>query len=79
MTQSKHTFQLVWGILLTLAGVGVVFRIPQIMPRIKQIEYFAGITPFIYFSFYLMAVILIGGGVKKIYAYFKAEDRGPEP
>jgi hypothetical protein len=75
MTDPKHPFQLAWGLLLTLAGIGVLFRIPQVMPQIEQIDYFKGVTPFLYFSFYLIAVILIGGGLKKIYAYFKGPGR----
>jgi hypothetical protein len=63
----KAQFQLVWGVLLVMAGVGLLFRIPQIMPQIRQIESFSGAMPFIYFCFYFMAVFLIAGGAKKIY------------
>jgi hypothetical protein len=66
--KSKIHFQLAWGILLLLAGVGVFFRIPQVMPQIKTIESFASIIGFIYFCFYLLGFLLILGGVKKIYA-----------
>jgi hypothetical protein len=67
MPDPKSNFQLIWGLLLTLAGVGLLFRIPQVMPQIRQIEYFASVIPFIYFCFYFMAALLIAGGVKKIY------------
>jgi hypothetical protein len=67
----KPKLQLVWGVLLVMAGVGLFFRIPEVMPQIRQIEYFAGVMPFIYFCFYFMAVFLIGGGAKKIYANYK--------
>ncbi|MGD9412652.1 MAG: hypothetical protein PVJ54_12370, partial [Desulfobacterales bacterium] len=53
------------------AGVGVLFRIPQVMPEIKKIEHFAPYMLFIYFCFYLLAVLLIAGGGKKIYHYIK--------
>ncbi len=56
---------------MVLAGIGVFFRVHQVMPRIEKIEYFSSITFFIRFSFYLMGIILIGGGVKKIYAYLR--------
>jgi hypothetical protein len=71
MEKNKTHFQLVWGILLLLAGVGVFFRIPQVMPQIKTIEIFASIIGFIYFCFYLLGFLLILGGSKKIYANFK--------
>ena len=65
----KTYIQLIWGIALVVAGIGVLFRIPQVMPQIKQIEYFASIIYFVYFCFYVMAILLIGGGAKKIYTY----------
>jgi hypothetical protein len=61
--------QVVWGIALVLAGAGVIYRIPQVMPRILQIEQFSAASGFVYFCFYLMAVILIAGGGKKIYTH----------
>jgi hypothetical protein len=69
--KQKSTFQLVWGILLLMAGAGVFFRIPQIMPEIKKIEHFKPYMFFIYFSFYLLGVLLIVGGGRKVYHYIK--------
>jgi len=69
--KNKNYFQLVWGVLLVLAGVGVFFRIPQVMPQIKTIEYFASIIGFIYFCFYLLGFLLILGGAKKLYAQYQ--------
>ncbi len=71
MEKNKIHFQLVWGILLLLAGVGVFFRIPQVMPQIKTIESFYSIIGFIYFCFYMLGFLLILGGSKKIYANLK--------
>jgi hypothetical protein len=64
---TKATLQLVWGLLLMTAGVGLLFRIPQVMPQIGQIEYFSGVIPFIYFCMYFIAVFLIAGGGRKLY------------
>ena len=69
--KSKIHLQLVWGVLLLLAGVGVFFRIPQVIPQLKEIPTFASIIGFIYFCFYLLGVLLIVGGGKKIYENFK--------
>ena len=63
----KPKLQLVWGMLLVLAGVGLLFRIPQVMPQIRQIDYFAAVIPFIHFCMYFVAVFLIAGGARKLY------------
>lgn len=70
-SQNRVRLQVVWGIALVLAGLGVLYRIPQVMPKITQIEQFSAALGFIYFCFYLMAVILIAGGGKKIYTNLK--------
>jgi cobalamin biosynthesis protein CobD/CbiB len=69
MTDKKNKLQLIWGVLLLLAGVGVFFRVPQVMPEIKKIEHFAAYIPFIYFCFYLIGILLIVGGGRKVYDY----------
>ena len=71
MADKKNTVQLIWGILLLFAGVGVFFRIPQVMPEIKKIEHFAPYMIFIYFCFYLLGILLIVGGGKKVYHYIQ--------
>ena len=70
----KSRPQLIWGILLLFAGIGLFFRIPQIMPEIKKIEHFAPYIVFIYFSFYLIGILLVVGGGKKVYNYLKNGD-----
>ena len=81
MDDIKIRLQLVWGVLLVLAGVGLVFRIPQVMPQIEQIEYFAAVIPFIYFCMYFVAVFLIAGGARKLYlnAQRLKSDTSPKP
>jgi len=69
--KGKPTLQVIYGIALTLAGIGVIYRIPQVMPRVEQIQQFSSVIGFIRFSFYLMGVLLIGGGLKKIYVNYK--------
>ena len=71
MEDKKNKLQLIWGILLLLAGIGVFFRIPQVIPEIKKIEHFAPYMIFIYFCFYLIGVLLIVGGGRKIYSYIQ--------
>ncbi|MCW7753719.1 hypothetical protein OOT00_06945 [Desulfobotulus sp. H1] len=71
MTQQKgNPLDMIWAMALIAAGIGVFFRIPQIMPDILAVEYFAGSAFFIRLSFYCMALILVGGGLKKIWNRF---------
>ena len=71
MDKNKIHLQLVWGSLLVLAGIGVFFRIPQVMPKIKTIEYFSSAIWFIYLCFYLLGILLIMGGGRKIYENYR--------
>ncbi len=71
MADKKNKLQFIWGILLLVAGIGVFFRIPQIMPEIKKIEHFSPYMFFIYFCFYLIGILLIVGGGRKVYTYLK--------
>jgi hypothetical protein len=73
MTDRKSTMQRIWGIALLMAGIGVFYRIPQIMPKIESIPQFSSISFFIRLCFYLIGIILIGGGIKKIYNNFKLQ------
>ena len=75
MAHKKNTLQLIWGILLLFAGIGVFFRIPQVMPEIKKIEHFASYMGFIYFCFFLIGVLLIVGGGKKVYHYTRQSNQ----
>jgi len=69
--KSKPTLQIIYGIALTLAGIGVFYRIPQVMPKVEQIKQFSSMVVFIRFSFYLMGVLLVGGGLKKVIVNYK--------
>ncbi len=76
MNQDKSFYQLIWGWLLALAGVGVFFRVPQVMPKIEQIRQYAPVLPYIKFCLYLLGVILLGGGAKKIFKYYEKKAEG---
>lgn len=70
MHQNRAIIQIIWGGLLLAAGLGMFIRIPQVMPRIESMEQFASISPFIRFCLYLMGILLVGGGGKKLYANY---------
>ena len=68
MQKNRSQMQLLWGVALVLAGVGVFIKIPQKIPEIlAAFEQLASIKYFVYFSFYLLGVLLIGGGLIKIF------------
>ncbi len=70
MAKNRAVVQMVWGVVLVLAGIGVFFRIPQVMPKIEKIEQFSNVMFFIRFCFYLLGILLVGGGLKKIIDHF---------
>jgi len=74
MFENKKPLQMIWGILLFLAGVGVFIRIPQVMPQIEKIELYSPVLLFIRLCFYLIGILLIGGGLKKIYLYARKSE-----
>ncbi len=67
MSDNKTIIQIVWGILLFAAGLGVFFAIPQKMADIEKSGFFSSNLFFIRFSFYLIGILLLGGGIKKIF------------
>ena len=71
MAENKVVIQIVWGILLVLAGVGVIFRTPVVMARIETIEQFAPSAFIIRICCYGLGILLIGGGSKKIFDHFQ--------
>ena len=73
----KHInqWQGIWAIALILAGLGVFYRIPQVMPSIEQIPRFATASGFIRFCFYFIGIFLIGGGCQKLYRQYWKQNR----
>ena len=63
--------QVVWAVALILMGLGVFYRIPQVMPTIEQIPIFESATGVIRFCFYFMGLFLIGGGCKKLFQQYR--------
>lgn len=71
MDKTQIHFQLVWGILLTAMGVAFFFKIPEVINDAKSIEALKSGIGFVYFCLYMIDLILIVGGVKKIYTNIK--------
>ncbi len=66
---SKNNAQIVWGAALIFVGVAVFFRIPKVIPQLVQMGQPTATVLFIRICFYLMGILLIGGGIKKIVQY----------
>ena len=58
MPENKKSMQLVWGVLLLAAGLGVFIMTPQKMREIEKIAHFSAYIPFIWFCFYFMGALL---------------------
>lgn len=72
MSEKQSTVQLILGLAYACAGIGVIYRTPQVVAQLlAQYDYFSTVKYFVYFVCYLLAVLLIIGGGRKIYAYFK--------
>ena len=71
MGKNKAIFQVIWGVLLILMGIALIFRTPFVMERIVQIEYYAHIKWLVRIILYITAVMLIGGGSRKLYDNFR--------
>jgi hypothetical protein len=67
MGKNKAIFQMIWGVMLVLMGIALIFRTPFVMERIVQIEYYADIKWLVQIILYVIAAMLIVGGSKKIY------------
>jgi len=81
MNDTQRYFQLIWGAALTVAGIGVLVILPHRMEQIRELRQaqpFAMDMLFLWFCFGLLGVLLIGGGLRKIYSHFRdASGSGP--
>jgi hypothetical protein len=72
---NKNPVQLIWGIALLLMGIGVIFRVPVVIDSISTAGELSSGLYFFRFCFYLIAVILMGGGIKKITKYWPSSNK----
>ncbi|MBU0995881.1 MAG: hypothetical protein KJ737_25580 [Proteobacteria bacterium] len=73
MSEGKSFPHLAWGIVLTMTGLMMFFSIPGKMQDIQAIkQYSSGMNVFLRVSFYLISILLTGGGLKKVFTHFKS-------
>lgn len=63
----KKKFHFYYGIVLIAVGLGVFYRIPQVMPQIETIEFFRQKLLLVKLCFYILGVFLILAGGIRIY------------
>ena len=75
VARNRAIVQIVWGGALVLAGIGVFYRIPEVMQKVVTIDQFASNPWIVRLCFYLLGVLLIAGGAKKIYDHIQKMER----
>jgi hypothetical protein len=73
--RSKNNTQLIWGAALILMGIGIFFRLPQVMPKLDAMGLSAFTIGFFRICLYLIGFILVGGGVRKWIQHFNPEEK----
>jgi uncharacterized membrane protein YqgA involved in biofilm formation len=68
---NKKNLKFYYGILLVAVGIGVFYRIPQVMPRVETIEFFRQKLFLVKACFYILGGLLILAGGIRIYKNYK--------
>jgi len=67
----KKTFTFYYGLVLIAVGLGVFYRIPQVMPQVAAIEFFGEKLMIVRFCFYMLGSLLILAGGIRVFKNFK--------
>ena len=67
----KIKFRFYYGILLVVVGIGVIYRIPQVMLQVETIEFFRQKLFVVRSCFYFLGGFLILAGSIRIYKNYK--------
>ena len=68
---NKKKFGFYYGILLIAVGLGVFYRIPQVVLQVETIEFFRQKLFLVRSSFYILGGLLILAGGIRIYRNYK--------
>ena len=69
----KKTFKFYYGIVLIAVGLGVFYRIPQVMPQVATIEFFSNKLGVVKFSFYALGAFLVLAGGIRVFKNYKKD------
>ncbi len=67
----KRKINFYYGAVLTLVGIAVFYRIPQVMPKIETIEFLSQKLFIVKASFYTLGSLLILAGSIRIFKNYK--------
>ena len=68
----KNKLRFIYGIILVAVGLGVFYRVPQVMPQIESIEFFARNPIIVKIVLYILGLFLILAGGIRINASWKS-------
>lgn len=68
---ASGNIQLIWGVVYILAGLSVFYNLHKRLPEIVEFRQSLSFTWSIRIAFYIIGIILIGGGILKVVNYFK--------
>ncbi|MBU2627541.1 MAG: hypothetical protein KKE61_02900 [Proteobacteria bacterium] len=68
---NKKKFGFYYGILLFVVGLGVFYRIPQVMLQVETFEFFRQKLFIVKSSFYILGALLILAGGIRIHKNYK--------
>lgn len=67
----KKNFGFYYGIVILAVGLGVFYRIPQVMLQVETIEFFKQKLFLVRSSFYILGTLLVLAGGIRIYKNYK--------
>ena len=67
----KKKIDFYYGIVITIVGLSVFYRIPQVLPRVATIEFFEQKLFIVKACFYILGGLLVLAGGIKIYKNYK--------
>ena len=67
----KKKIDFYYGIVITVVGLAVFYRIPQVMPRVSTIEFFEQKLFIVKACFYILGGLLVLAGGIRIYKNYK--------
>lgn len=69
--QPKNHIQLIWAVVLMSVGVAVFLEIPRKMSQLDQLYQSPAKIWAFKICFYLVGILLVGGGIRKTIQYFQ--------
>ena len=73
--QPKNHIKLVWAVVLMSTGVAVFLEIPRKMAQLEQLWQSPAKIWAFKICFYLIGILLVGGGIRKTIQYFQPDSQ----